>query len=107
MKTPDEIKKGLKCCVIENHDCGNCPYRTDCITGTDSPGVDALRYINDLEAAHRTEYCEEADYDCAELGKARKRIKKLETRIKKLEMQIKKPETRKNLRPRKWRRTSL
>ena len=36
-----------------------------------------------LEAAHRTEYCEEADYDCKALGKARKRIAELEAQVPK------------------------
>ena len=74
--TPEEIKRGLKCCI--DGDCDSCPYyeaKKDC---GDRLKIDALAYIRQLEAAHRTEYCEEADYDCIALGNARKRVTELE-----------------------------
>ncbi len=47
MKTPDEIKKGLKQCFSEIC-CRGCPYAgADCI----DLGTDALGYIQQLEAA--------------------------------------------------------
>lgn len=82
MKTPDEIKKGLQHCSEDG--CKGCNYEEDC-NMADGFGVlayDALAYINDLEAAHRTEYCEQADYDCIGLGKARERIANLEGQLK-------------------------
>lgn len=83
MRTAEEIKKGLECCILETDDtslvdhCKACPYQP---TGLCFRTLlkDALAYIQQLEAAHRTEYCEEADYDCKALGEARKRIAELE-----------------------------
>lgn len=74
----DKIKKGLLHCSEDG--CKGCNYEEACdITdGFSVLASDALRYIRDMEAAHRTEYCEQADYDCVELGKARKRITELE-----------------------------
>lgn len=74
----DEIKKGLLHCSEDG--CKGCNYAEDCdmTDGFSVLASDALRYIRDMEAAHRTEYCEQADYDCVELGKARKRIAELE-----------------------------
>lgn len=46
MKTPDEIKKGLKCCLIAL--CKACPYGND--PGCTSKNLDALAYIQQLEA---------------------------------------------------------
>lgn len=81
MRTPEEIKQGLRHCAGDG--CEGCSYESVCY-GTDGiahmPG-DALKYIMQLEAAHRTEYCEAADYDCVELGKARKRIAALEAEL--------------------------
>lgn len=78
MRTPEEIKQGLRHCAGDG--CEGCNYESVCY-GADGmtrlPG-EALYYIMQLEAAHRTEYCEAADYDCVELGKARKRIAALE-----------------------------
>lgn len=51
MKTPDEIKKGLKCC-LEEHACTRCPY-DDCDEGWHcvvDRNADALAYIQQLEA---------------------------------------------------------
>ena len=46
MKTPDEIKKGLKCCAYET--CNGCPYAEDgCATNREM--IDALEYIQQLE----------------------------------------------------------
>lgn len=50
MKTPDEIKRGLKCCASENG-CVRCPYKDEdmpyvCVDVV----VDALAYIRQLEA---------------------------------------------------------
>lgn len=47
MKTPEEIKKGLKCCIEEN--CGECPYISNCQARTHPLQFDALTYINYLE----------------------------------------------------------
>lgn len=44
MKTPDEIKKGLVCC-IENNECKYCPYLGNC----NELEEDALDYIKQLE----------------------------------------------------------
>lgn len=88
MKTPDEIKLGLECCA-GGAPCEKCPYynNNDAQCAAEK-NKDAIAYINDLEAAHRTEYCESADYDCVELGRARKRIAELEC-IRKLETEKK------------------
>lgn len=77
MKTPDEIKKGLARCK-NVASCERCLNAYSC-----DLEADALAYIQQLEAAHRTEYCEDADYDCVELGKARKRIAELEAQVPK------------------------
>lgn len=85
MKTAEEIKKGLEHCR-NNAPCLECKYadqRDHRYTCEDALLADALTYIQQLEAAHRTEYCEEADYDCVELGKARKRIAELEAQVPK------------------------
>lgn len=49
MKTPDEIKKGLQCCMGE-FACSECPYSNDGC-GDDEEVKDALAYIQRLEAA--------------------------------------------------------
>lgn len=41
MRTPDEIKRGLKCC-----NCSTCPYKKDNCANVDR---DALAYIQQLE----------------------------------------------------------
>lgn len=47
MKTPDEIKKGLKIC-FSTQICSGCPYSSDdCMF----LGSDAFEYIQQLEAA--------------------------------------------------------
>ena len=46
MKTPDEIKHGLKCCAYAT--CNGCPYAEDgCATNREM--IDALDYIQQLE----------------------------------------------------------
>lgn len=46
MKTPEEIKKGLKCCTYAT--CNGCPYAQDgCATNQEM--IDALEYIQQLE----------------------------------------------------------
>ena len=53
MKTPDEIKKGLDCCIQNSEEaCYLCPYMIDCETldNADNHSRDALAYINQLEA---------------------------------------------------------
>ena len=48
MKSPDEIKRGLKCCTYAT--CNGCPYAEDgCATNQEM--IDALEYIHQLEAA--------------------------------------------------------
>lgn len=49
MKTPDEIKKGLKCHIV-NHSCRGCPYKRDTpIIHINDLYDDALAYIQQLE----------------------------------------------------------
>lgn len=47
MKTPEEIKKGLKCCIKEN--CEGCPYVSNCMAKTHPLESDVLAYIRYLE----------------------------------------------------------
>ena len=50
MKTPDEIEKGLECCIFTNAPCTSCPFRTG--TGAECiPHMSecALAYIQQLE----------------------------------------------------------
>lgn len=78
MKTPEEIKEGLKHCIEIG--CTGCPYGESCMSYHPfrECASDAYDYIQQLETTHRTEYCEDADYDCKMLGDARKRIQHLE-----------------------------
>ena len=49
MKTPDEIKKGLKCHIV-NHSCRGCPYKRDTpIIHINDLYNDAIEYIQKLE----------------------------------------------------------
>ena len=54
MKTPDEIKKGLECCISDTYGCyEKCPYFNSLSNGVDCAvkmHADALSYINQLEA---------------------------------------------------------
>ena len=53
MKTPDEIKKGLECCMKSSgEECDHCPYCKECINFFNAGNLyrDALAYINQLEA---------------------------------------------------------
>lgn len=55
MKTPDEIKRGLEHCVSSIYVCEDCPYEscngvTRICTCVDELEVDALAYIQQLEA---------------------------------------------------------
>lgn len=86
MKTPDEIKKGLVEAIDEASwvvEGGDAHDLIDAVYKAHAGMADALAYIQQLEAAHRTEYCEEADYDCKALGEARKRIAELEAQVPK------------------------
>ena len=52
MKTHDEIKKGLECCIKNSEDaCYHCPYMIDCETFDNAGNLyrDALAYITQLE----------------------------------------------------------
>jgi hypothetical protein len=53
MKTPDEIKKGLECCVIgpsaHQPKCGECPYKL-VIACSDELLEDTARLVKQLEA---------------------------------------------------------
>lgn len=51
MKTPDEIKKGLEHCTIDEADCTGCTYRDECMEEYDVAPIqrDALAYIRRLE----------------------------------------------------------
>lgn len=52
-RTPDEIKKGLECCSVDDLHCGEgCPYKDDCLEEARYKGLesDALAYIQQLEA---------------------------------------------------------
>lgn len=97
MKTPEEIKRALELCSGAG-DCEECPYynNNDAECGHDK-NREALAYIHyleegaevmmgrvrELEADHRTEYCDNFFGECVELGKARKRIAELEARVAK------------------------
>ena len=52
MRSPDEIKKGLECCIKNSEEaCDHCPYGNDCdIFEPCNLYRDALAYINQLEA---------------------------------------------------------
>lgn len=54
MKTPNEIKKGLECCISDTYGCyEKCPYFNSLSNGVDCAvkmHADALAYINQLEA---------------------------------------------------------
>lgn len=53
MKTPEEIKRGLECCVVDVDRvarCGDCPYAAECGVGVVELESDALAYIQQLEA---------------------------------------------------------
>ena len=53
MRTPEEIKKGLECCIQNSEEaCYLCPYMIDCETfdNAGNHSRDALAYINQLEA---------------------------------------------------------
>ena len=53
MKKPEEIKKGLECCSVDDMHCGpGCPYKDDCLEESRYKGLesDALAYIQQLEA---------------------------------------------------------
>lgn len=52
MRTPEEIKKGLECCIKNSEEaCYNCPYMIDCETfdNAGNHSRDALAYITQLE----------------------------------------------------------
>ena len=53
MKTSEEIKKGLECCIID--DCNGCPYEDNCFSVDEelcaTMNTDALACIQQLEAA--------------------------------------------------------
>lgn len=89
MKTPEELKKGLVCCVVNGQDCRQCPqlYNVECL---EMVMHDALAYIKRLEAerddmrenvALRADLCElfarmgsadcsQSDFDCAKCAEA-------------------------------------
>ena len=52
MKTPEEIKKGLECCIKASEEaCDHCPYCKECINfNAGNIYRDALSYITQLEA---------------------------------------------------------
>ena len=83
-RAPEDIKKGLKYLkartIKEKIEAaqGDMYYEY-----AEDVADDALAYIEQLETVLRTEYCEEADYDCIKLGKARKRIQQLEAQAPK------------------------
>lgn len=71
MKKPEEIKKGLECCSVDDMHCGpGCPYKDDCLEESRYKGLesDALAYIQQLEAenerllnSYDAALCEAAD----------------------------------------------
>lgn len=54
MRSPDEIKKGLECCISDTYGCyEKCPYFNSLSNGVDCSvkmHADALAYITQLEA---------------------------------------------------------
>ena len=55
MKSPDEIKKGLECCFMNN--CDGCPYDTDGCADNEGK-ADAIAYIDQLEQRLAQVECE-------------------------------------------------
>lgn len=54
MKTPDEIKKGLRCCSYYDMSCSECPYDGICRTGSGkTPEDDAAALIDQLLTSYR------------------------------------------------------
>lgn len=51
MKTPEEIKKGLKCCSSPStdHPCNECPYNPCSCGDGNNAQIDAIAYIEQLE----------------------------------------------------------
>ncbi len=71
-----ELVAALGCCSARK--CGECPYRGHGIACKYRLMMDAAALIeakavciSELEAQHRTEFCEEAQYDCVLLGRLR------------------------------------
>lgn len=62
--------------------CMGCGHEHDCGIHGCAIIREAVAYIADLEATHRTEMCE-AGYDCTELGKVRKELEAAEIRAEK------------------------
>lgn len=90
MKSPDEIKKGLECCVRGN--CTDCPYSRNCV----AKNADALALIRQLQAenaeqaeiiqlleAENEEYEQHADKCCYE-SQCNAELNKLEALCKRL-----------------------
>lgn len=51
MKTPEEIKKGLWCCIGDSsYHCDKCPYEKGCKVAHDELFDDVLAYIQQLES---------------------------------------------------------
>lgn len=64
--------------------CLGCGYEHNCGVHGCAIIREAVAYIADLEATHRTEMCEDG-YDCTELGKVRKALQEAEKRAEKAE----------------------
>lgn len=78
MKTPDEIKKGLECCIVG--ECSKCPYMQECDDHLDKGGdmvpadvvlADVLSLIQQLER-ERDQYKRERDAALADLAENRR-----------------------------------
>ena len=62
-KTPEEIMKGLECCLLyDEEDCVNCPYIADHKCGM-KMGKDVYAYVQKLESRVSTLTAKEVMYD--------------------------------------------
>ena len=48
-RTPEEIKRGLECCSVDDLSCSNCSYCVSCGADIHALERDALAYIQQLE----------------------------------------------------------
>ena len=76
-KTPDEIKKGLECCMNDSFLCKEeCPYFNSLSNGVDcavKKNADALAYIQQLETERHQllTKCERLEEKCRQLERER------------------------------------
>lgn len=90
MKKPEEIKKGLECCSVDDMHCGpGCPYKDDCLEESRYKGLesDALALIQQLEK--RVIHLEALNQQNLSVITMQERTRaRLEERISQLEAQV-------------------